>query len=164
MDHFLFAKNPMKKTPPTGLQGYIIDTVKGTWTKVEIFNQQGKPQQHLLTMIAGTGNNKEDRLSAHRASRWYNAILIARKIEEAEIVVTLPQYTGNEPKPETRYEYLDAQLPDAPGRDALHASPLHASVKDGDSKSEQDGKLYKPDMAPVISLAKKLNNDPGPDQ
>ncbi len=106
MDHFLFAKNPLKKTASTGLQGYIIDTVKGTWIRVELFVQPGKPDKHELTMIAGTGDNKEDRQSAMRGSRWYNSILIARKIKEADIVVTLPKYTGNEPEPEKRVEYV----------------------------------------------------------
>lgn len=106
MDHFLFAKNPLKQTAPTGLQGYLIDTVKGTWTKLEIFNQSdGKPQKHLLTMIAGTGNNKEDGLSAHRLCRWYNSLLIARKVKTADIEVILPSYSGTEAKPQTRYDY-----------------------------------------------------------
>lgn len=144
MDHFLFARNPLKKTAPTGLQGYIIDTVKGTWMKVEVFHQQGKPDRHDLTMIAGTGDNKEDRMSAHRGSRWYSSILVARKVEDAEIVVTLPKYTGEEPKPEKRYDY------GAVAEESAEAAP--------DQEAEAPtGELYDPPgVAPVVSLAKKL--------
>ncbi len=92
MDHFLFAKNPLKKTPSTGLQGYIIDTVKGIWLKVEVFNATGKPDIHKLTIIAGTGNKTQDALGANRAARWYDSILIARKVKEAQIEVVLLNY------------------------------------------------------------------------
>jgi hypothetical protein len=112
MDHFLWAFNPQKKVPATGLQGYIIDTVKGCWLRVEIFNQEGtRVNKHLLTMIAGTGDNMQDRQSAHRASRWYNAWLIVRKIKEADIEVVLPSYSGDERAPVTRVEYVKEEIP-----------------------------------------------------
>lgn len=146
MDHFLFAKNPLKKYASTGIQGYIIDTVKGTWLKLEVCHQPGKPDQHLLTMIAGTGDNKEDRQSAHRASRWYNAILIARKVEEADIVVELPHYTGNEPAPEKRYDYQQV-------------SDVTDKAEEELPKTSSPSELYQPDgLAPVVSLGKKLTD------
>jgi hypothetical protein len=111
MDHFLWAFNPQKKVPATGLQGYIIDTVKGCWLRVEIFGQASKVNKHLLTMIAGTGDNMLDRQSAHRASRWYNAWLIVRKIREADIEVVLPSYSGEEPASVTRVEYVQEEIP-----------------------------------------------------
>jgi hypothetical protein len=95
MDHFLWARNPLKKIAPTGLQGYIIDTVKGCWFEVHVFQQARKPDLHKLSLIAGTGNKQQDYHSADRASRWYNSILIARKIKEVKIEVDLIRYVND---------------------------------------------------------------------
>ena len=96
MDRFLFAFNPNKAQQPTGLQGYIIDTVKHTWMQVTVFNQAGsKRRLHECKMISGTGSNEEDTQSALRGTRWYNAWLINRKIKEADIQVLLPDYDSH---------------------------------------------------------------------
>jgi hypothetical protein len=102
MDHFLWARNPMKKTAPTGLQGYIIDTVKGCWFEVQVFHQAKKPDLHKISLIAGTGDKQQDYHSADRASRWYNSILIARKIKEVDINVELIRY-ANDTTPDPTY-------------------------------------------------------------
>jgi hypothetical protein len=104
MDHFLWARNPLKKTAPTGLQGYIIDTVKGCWFEVHVFQQARKPDLHKISLIAGTGDKQQDYHSADRASRWYNSILIARKIKEVDINVELIQYPSVEASASTALE------------------------------------------------------------
>lgn len=151
MDHFLWAFNPQKKVPPTGLQGYIIDTVKGCWLRVEIFKQKGtRVQKHLLTMIAGTGDNMLDRQSAHRASRWYNAWLIVRKIKEADIEVVLPSYSGDEPAPVTRVEYVVEE----------NANKVVEPIPSSEEGGIEGGSLYDPPhLAPIRKLTEKLKSN-----
>ena len=113
MDHFLWARNPMKKTAPTGLQGYIIDTVKGCWFEVQVLHQAQKPDLHKISLIAGTGDKQQDYHSADRASRWYNSILIARKVKEVDINVELIRYANDNTPDPTDLSSMEAITADA---------------------------------------------------
>jgi hypothetical protein len=93
MDRFLFAHNPLKPAGETGLQGYIVDTVKGTWIAVD-----HKPHKHTLQLAKSSGSQEEDVHSCLRASRWYDAWLMQRGIEVDVAVYT--SYPGN-PQPST---------------------------------------------------------------
>ncbi len=113
MDHFLWARNPLKKNAPTGFQGYIIDTVKGCWFEVHVFQQARKPDMHKISLIAGTGDKQLDYHSADRASRWYNSILIARKIKEVDINVELIRYANDTTPDPSDLSSMEAIIPDA---------------------------------------------------
>lgn len=86
MDRFLFAHNPLKPAGATGLQGYIIDTVKNVWLEVSIV-QQGKETTHQLQLCRSGGDAKEDQISCVRAARWYDSWLIQQR-KEAEVLVS----------------------------------------------------------------------------
>jgi hypothetical protein len=94
IDHFIWATGREKKLP-VGLQGYIIDTVKGCWYEVSITGE-GVAAIHTLKLISGTGDAKADMHSAQRASRWYNSWLIVRKVEDVEISVEMIIYAATD--------------------------------------------------------------------
>jgi hypothetical protein len=98
MDHFLFAYNPLKTYGPTGIAGYIIDTVKGTWIAVDM-----QPKLHTLQLIKSSGSQDEDVRSCMRASRWYNSWLIQQGIEvDVQVYTNLPtQKQPHEPRADT---------------------------------------------------------------
>jgi hypothetical protein len=104
MDRFLFAHNPLKPAGPTGLQGYIVDTVKGVWIAVGfVFFEKGwfnKPVvgptyveypywEHHLSIAKSSGDPNEDLHSMQRASRWYDSWL-QQQCVEVDVKVSLP--------------------------------------------------------------------------
>lgn len=145
MDHFLWARNPLKKYAPTGHQGYIIDTVKGCWFEVQVYHQARKPDLHKIMLIAGTGDKQQDYHSADRASRWYNSILIARKIKEVDINVELISYVNDNTPDPAGLESMEPLPAEDQNPETFTGHPDEGGVSDSEAQSNSK-------QAPVISL------------